>query len=640
MSNLLIKKVKYIGTDYIYESPELTTGLNILEGENGSGKTTFSSLIYFGFGGNVKWFKEDKNEDHQQIINDNSNYAEIVFEINGVGYTISRYFYSYDIHIISKKEVATLPINRSQKKKYTFSDWLLDKLNIKVVDIYQGSEYYKINIYDLARLFYYDQSTSPDRIYKRPDSENYISDSSIIKKAIFEILTGNSFGDYYQAIANYRKALEEKATIKALINNFQSLNIIDSIEFVNKNSYNLKKDLEELLKQLRRLEDYRESIDSNVGSTKSNTEIISSKRRDFSRYEEKLLELKREKSSLVLDYRKVKRLKSDLILEVTHMQKIIITNDKLGLFSPETCPYCLQKSDREENKCICGNTISDEQYQKFFYTKEEYFNILKSKQKNIETVQNALESFENDIYQKSDLISKLDYKLTDLKSEINQLVKGRRIVKNLELKEVNNKVYLLEKNISALRQQIKVEEKREELESKRTSIDQKVEAKKRKMDMLKIKASEDMDEIIKAFDKKYYSLMEKALFDCTSARISPDDYMPIINAGSYKEASSNVSKRLMYFYTLLHLSLTRDIKFPKFLLIDTPENIGIDDNDLIEAISLIKEIGIQGNSVEEEAQIILTTGLDKYPKEFKSEVFQKITKKDKLLQRRAFDIGN
>ena len=77
MSNLLIKQVKYIGTDYIYESPILSSGVNILEGENGSGKTTFSSLIYFGFGGNVKWFKEDKNDDHQQIVNDKSNFVEL-----------------------------------------------------------------------------------------------------------------------------------------------------------------------------------------------------------------------------------------------------------------------------------------------------------------------------------------------------------------------------------------------------------------------------------------------------------------------------------------------------------------------------------------------------------------------------------
>lgn len=637
MSNLLIEQVKYIGINYIYESPILTNGLNILEGENGSGKTTFSSLIYFGFGGNVKWFKEEKKDDHQEIVKDKSNYVELTFFIGEEKYIATRYIYNYEIHLVSSREVKTLPINRSPKKDFTFSDWLLSSLEINVVDIYQGSDYHKINFYDLARLFYYDQNTVPDYIYKRPDSENYFSDSAIIKKAIFEILTGNSFGAYYEAIAEYRKTLEEKSTLKALIQNFESLNINEGLEFQGKNSYNLKNDLKEFKSQLYRLESYRESINSNVHSNKSNTELISGRRKEYSKLEEKTIDLQNQKKQLLLKYRNVKRLKSDLILEVNHMKKIIITNEKLNLFSPETCPYCLQKTEKEENKCICGNSVKDEQYQKFFYTKEEYFNILNSKQKNIETITNALHSFEKDFENLNTQIGMFDKKLSEIKSEINNLVKGRRIIRNQELKDVNDKIFEIEKSIAKLVQQIKIEAKREQLEEERALIEQKVDSKKREMDLLKLKASEDMDEIISAFNKKYYSLMQKALYDCSSARISPEDYLPIINSGSYKEASSSVSKRLMYFYTLLHLSITKDIKFPRFLLIDTPENIGIDDPALINLISLIDEIGVS-ESTTNQFQIILTTGLNKYPNKFKSKVFQRITKKDRLLQKNTYDL--
>lgn len=640
MNSLLIKQVKYIGTDYIYESPILTTGLNILEGENGSGKTTFSSLIYFGFGGNVKWFKEDKKNDHQQIINDKSNYAEISIQINDINYSLTRYFYSTEIHIIGDSKVISLPINRSKKKKTTFSDWLLEKLNIKVVDIYQGSEYYKINFYDLIRLVYYDQNNSPDKIYKRPDVENYISNSSIIRKAIFEILTGNSFTEYYESIANYRKALDKRAILKAVMQNFESLNVTEKMPFEGKNSFNLNKDLIELLKQLKRLSDYRESIKGNVTSTKSDTDTISDKTRQYTKLEGILLKERSNKNSLLTEFRSVKRLKEDLVLEVTHMQKIIITNETLDLFSPETCPYCLQKASKEKNKCICGNKVSDEEYQKFFYTKEEYLNILKSKQKNIETIDNALENYEKEINETQDNIAKINYHLQEYKTEISRLTRGRKILKNDELKTVNDRILELEKYVSALRQQIKVEEKREELEKERALIDNEIAAKRLKMESLKIECSKDMNNVISTFNTKYYSLMKKALSDCTSARISTDNYMPIINSGSYKEASSNVSKRLMYFYTLLHLSLTQNIKFPRFLMIDTPENIGIDDKALKNIIALISELGDETNSIEHKAQIILTTGIKKYPDFFESKVFSRISKKDRLLKKRPFDIGS
>lgn len=638
MSNLLVKQVKYFGERYSYSSPTLTSGINILEGENGAGKTTFSSLLYFGLGGNVKWFRDDTSEKHIEITGDKSNYVEITIVINNEIYIVTRYVYKFEVNIVSPTDVITLPINRSINNSFTFSDWLLGKLNIKVVEIYQGTEFYKLNFLDLFRLMYHDQITPVDKIYKRPDNENYISDSGIIRKAIFEILTGNSFDEYYNSIANYRKALDEQTTMKSLIQNFEYLNVDSSTLFEGKNSYNLNLDLGEMISQIEKLENYRESINDNVTSIKTSTEILSQKRQKFSEYEEKVFGFKKEKSNIVLEYSRVKRVRENVVLEVTHLKKIIITNENLNLFSPDTCPICLKTANREPEKCICGNDVSDEQYQKFFYTKEEYFNILKSKQKNIETLDIALKGYEDDIKYLGDKVSSFEIKLEEMRGEINQLTKGRRVIKNIELKEVNDKILELEKGISQIQQQIKIELKREELESKRASLGTKVEDAKRIMDEKKIESSKSMDEILESFNTKYLSLMTKALFGCTSARISSDDYMPIINGGTYKEASSNVSKRLMYYLTLFHLSLIDKIKFPKFLLIDTPENMGIDNDNFISTMRLINELGNENHSIKE-GQIILTTGLNKYPIEFKDFIFQTIYKKNKLLVRNIFDIG-
>lgn len=45
MGNLIIKKVIYSGDRYYFESPELGTGINVIIGDNGSGKSTFSYFI-------------------------------------------------------------------------------------------------------------------------------------------------------------------------------------------------------------------------------------------------------------------------------------------------------------------------------------------------------------------------------------------------------------------------------------------------------------------------------------------------------------------------------------------------------------------------------------------------------------------
>ena len=74
-------------------------------------------------------------------------------------------------------------------------------------------------------------------------------------------------------------------------------------------------------------------------------------------------------------------------------------------------------------------------------------------------------------------------------------------------------------------------------------------------------------------------------------------------------------------------------------MIDTPENIGIDDNDLINVIALIDEIGTEEDSIDK-GQIILTTGINKYPIKYNQKVIETVTKKNKLLNRRVIDVGN
>ncbi|XKW98450.1 ATP-binding protein [Tenacibaculum maritimum] len=45
------QKVIYSGEKYSFTSPEFTAGINIIVGDNGSGKSTFSHFITYGLGG-------------------------------------------------------------------------------------------------------------------------------------------------------------------------------------------------------------------------------------------------------------------------------------------------------------------------------------------------------------------------------------------------------------------------------------------------------------------------------------------------------------------------------------------------------------------------------------------------------------
>lgn len=192
MGRLAVRRVVYSGEKYSFESPYLNDGLVIMEGVNGHGKSTFMNLIYYGFGGRVQSFnKHDDNvsNKHNEICNDKNNYVELLIEINGKEYELTRYIGDNLIFILGEdEEVIQTCVYRKQSDESTivFSDWILSKLDIDVFDIVQGTKNFKLNFTDLLRLIYHDQATEVDKIYKEADNSNFLSDSLEIRKAIFE----------------------------------------------------------------------------------------------------------------------------------------------------------------------------------------------------------------------------------------------------------------------------------------------------------------------------------------------------------------------------------------------------------------------------------------------------------------------
>ena len=69
---------------------------------------------------------------------------------------------------------------------------------------------------------------------------------------------------------------------------------------------------------------------------------------------------------------------------------------------------------------------------------------------------------------------------------------------------------------------------------------------------------------------------------------------------------------------MLEMSLTDEtVKFPRFLLIDTPETSGIDAENLNAALNRVAEVIAKGMEKGRDCQVILTTGLGKYPPDSK-----------------------
>ena len=561
---------------------------------------------------------------------------------------IRRYIKSNDIIVVPYRkcehnnaiesgEAQVFPVYRNEESDKIFSDWLLEKLRVKTVDLYLGYKKFKINISDLFRLLYHNQALDPNKIYKAPDAGGMVSDSDLVRKAIFELWMGKAFSDYYDAI-NESKVLEkEKNDAAFALREFKRVVDKGAADREVKNLSALSQELQEIREQEGKLLKAREAFKKNrtdpaysLEDLSYYQELFASTEADLARLNSELFSVYKEKASLV-------ELRKSVVHDAERISKILYAHNQLNLFSVDTCPFCLEKVDRAKDRCICGTEIDEAQYERFFYTSEEYGKLLKSKKKTTETIELAIRDvaekearIKREIADKETEAEKCKEKVGDSASRAFDYVD----VNGLD--EIDDKILQVRTDIKEMERRIDDEK---ELDSLQKDYDRKRENHGNQellVKRLEVEAEKAISEIVKGFSETYNDFMTSALADCRSARVSNEDYMPIIDNGYYREASSAVPKRLMYFLTMLHMSLESDnVLFPRLLLVDTPETGGIEADHLIGAISQIDKL----EDFNKDYQVILSTGISKYPDNMKENVVVFLDKQNRLLKKKGVGLS-
>ena len=636
MGLMRVNKLIYEGSKYFFESKEFDENIILIEGDNGTGKSTFCNLIYFALGGEVPIFRINNDKRHDEITSDSDNYVDLYISINDGSYLLRRYFGDNEVTVIpyervvekiysedkntlieekvrfslSEDKTEIYPVNRS-KDSYVFSDWILEKLEISVVELFHG-----YNISDLMRLIYHDQQPNPEGIYKKPDTNStYVSDSELVRKAIFELLVGKAYSDYYDSIVEEKKLSREKSLAKAVVNEYTLLADKMRKNGGAKNVSFLQKEISDKEQQIDKLHDARQAFKRNrTGSNTINQDIESCK----SELIDCELRLSRLKENLVsaLDERyKLNVVRNESASEIRRIEKVIFSHDHLNLFTSDTCPYCLSHVDRVEGHCVCGASIEEEQYERFFYTSKEYKDILKTKLKALSTIKTAYDDCDSEVQEIKKEIELIEKKSVTFREKLQEML-GRvdEIVDIESLNDIDDKILQLREDVANLNRLLEIESKLERIQKDFDLVSSKAKDAELKRKGLEIKAQQDVTSKVNAFSKKYDELMKNTLPDCRSAKIALDNYLPSINDGLYRETSSLVSIRMMYFITLMHLALSDEsVTFPRFLLIDTPETAGIELEYLINCIRQLEELKNYGTDF----QVIISTGLNKYPESLK-----------------------
>ncbi len=633
MGNLVIRKVTYSGDNYFFESPELQDGINIIEGDNGSGKSTFSYFIAYGLGDNVKPFDRDnKTNRYDEITKDTNNYVALDIEINSEKYKLKRFIGLNDIFVSDGENVEKYPIYRHKEHApKIFSDWILDKLTITKFEVNLGTIQWTFNFMDLFRLLYYDQDTEPSKIYKSPSKDNFVSDSIIIRKTIFEVLLGISSVEYFQKMNEMKTAEKLRNEAKGRLDGFLALhtNINFGKETDNTSIIN------EYQEQLTKLMNERDLYSKDNSMVNEKVLHLSTLQSNLINTELDISNNKIKIQNINTEIYNIERMYKALESEISDIKKTIFTHEQLNLFSMQVCPFCMNpKKERKDGYCICGEQFNENGYEKFVYNSSEYKKILQHKEKSLKTIEIALNSYYEEIDKLNKDVSQKEYDAIQQKDELSKAISSIEFSGNSQfIDSINDKILEVKSNI--------LDEKRKEgiistymalnstFITKNLEYDKKLKAFQKAQNIFETNNTKTIQE----FNIIYNQLMQKSSCKkCEKAEIN-EDYMPVINDGNYINKSADVPKRLMYYFTILSLSLKlNNVKHPRFLLIDTPETVGIDDsnlkNDLGEldlALSLSKE---EESAPVPSYQVILTTGVGKYPSKYEEYVLLRLNTQD------------
>lgn len=328
-------------------------GVNIIRGDNSSGKSTISHFIFYALGGSfTSWNRESKRC--------SSVYAEV--EMNGVVLTIKRdvgesqvmpmyiYWGNYVDAIKATIEGQWHKFPYKVSDKQSFSNILFELLDIPIV--FGDSN---ITMHQLLRLMYVDQDSPTNSLYLY---EQF--DSPLTRQTISELLLGIYDNTLYEDRINKREKEKRLVVLKGEIdgirNVFDDKRLLNTV-YVNTLLANVEYEKTEIETEIINLKENTKRVNYTI-KTKLNFEEINkqalSQRNKVNRIESDI-------NNLILEITDSNYFIESLQLKKKSLKNSITTREYLGSYPLDYCPECLHKLDvPEDGSCkLCKHSIDD-----------------------------------------------------------------------------------------------------------------------------------------------------------------------------------------------------------------------------------------------------------------------------------------
>jgi hypothetical protein len=411
-SKLFVNRFSVYGTGKFVYDQTFHTGVNIIRGENGTGKSTVLDLLNYGLGAEITdW------TDHQ--LKCDWVIAEVV--VNGHIVTLKRnitstgqekvLFFDGDMN----KSLHTLegwrkfPMRRNNDT-HSYSQHIFELLNMPR---HQTDDSKNLTMHQILRLMYVDQLSATTKLLK----EDQKFDNVTTRRAIGEYLLGIDALEAYNLRQELIAANKEFEKVNAELNSIYRMFGHDE-RLINMSSLNA--DIEEIKKSINGLESQRIQVKIAPYDQVSTDVLarIKSLVTAIDGQSDQLSVLESERKELQIELHE-----TSLFLRSLEGRKIALSESQtaytiLGSVSFEYCPSCLEPIDKESHDSCCLCKTPQQKSDKGF----AYSQLLIELNFQIKESKKIIETFDSGI-------SKIDSNTPKLK---HQLLASRT-----ELKEIN-----------------------------------------------------------------------------------------------------------------------------------------------------------------------------------------------------------
>ncbi|MDR9364264.1 MAG: AAA family ATPase [Balneolaceae bacterium] len=580
-------------------------GVNIIRGENSSGKTTITDFIFFILGGEIKkdlWREESVECDTvyaEMFLNDSKATVKRHIEEGKKFRPLHIYWDEFEVAVKSDETGWEVYPYSSTQSKLSFTQVLFNALDIPQV---KGELSSYITMHQLLRLIYVDQLTPYDQLFR---SEYF--DKHIIREAIGEFLCGVYNDELYDLETKIAELTNESSEIKNKLENiFSVLGDVDRTDTKQFLTEKREKKIQKRRELYRSLENFEVKKQENEDEEK-----IDSLQKNLKDLKNDIATQKSKIDQLDFEIVDSKEFIESLDKKIDSIEKSEFIQQETGQVFFHICPACFSKideTDGNEEKChLCGATDHEN-------GKETY--LLKVKQELIEQKEESLQLIEIRNEERSEFAQRLDellVKKETIQDEYRNIIKTLPTERDAQLNDIYHEIGHLDKEIEHFTEKINLAGRIEELQNRKAEIAEKLSKfndRKAELQIIQAKRSEDAFtsiakntiELLQADlpREEVFQNPETVNFDFGNDSIN-------VNRRSNFAASSMVILKNSFHLSLLISSTTNEyFRYPRFILMDNIEDKGM---ELERSQNFQRLIVSVSESLDVDHQIIFTTSM-------------------------------